>query len=271
MKTANSHKNKSGHAAVSILVMFFCLILPFCVSAAMPEPDAGMLESAVRTSLSRQIPCKKMDVQIRPSKDKAGEIKILAVKLEGVPLGYLTADYVTVVYEKPVIDTDQLFKLRKFKIRSSSRMKVSILISAGTFENYLAAQARHLQVRNYRMSIKLSPPYVECFFNVPVSGLSPKSLAALDAFGKETGFSQIKTLMKAGRFEGYGAFQLTAKNNTLQVVPAKAIVNHFSIPGAILQEAQSRINPLGRLTALASFQYSINNVTVQNNYLFLSN
>jgi len=271
LKTGKSHKNRKLQPLGKIFLISLCLILPFCKSSASAEPGIQPLENEILTSLAKQIHCKKLEVQLRPSREKPGEIRMLAVKLEGVILGNMTADYMTVVYENPVIDLPYLRKFKKFKILSSSREKVSILISAKAFEDYLAGQARQLQMKNYRMSLRLSPPYMECLFNVPVSGLSSKSQAALDEFGKQTGFVQIKSLMKAGRFEGYAALQMTAKNNALLALPAKVIVNHFGAPGAVMQEAQTRVNPIYRVPVLAPFQYSIHKAAVQSNYLFLSN
>ena len=271
MKTGKSRKNKGLRTSVDLLLIFFFLMIPVCATAAAPDVNTKLLENAILTSLAQTGLCKKMEVQIRPSPDKQGEIKILAVKLEGALLGSLPVDYMTIVYEKPSIDINQLKNSKKLKILSASKMKVSILISAKAFEEYLSAQARQFQNKNYRISIKLSPPYLECFFNFPASGLSEKSLTLLNEFEREAKLIQLKSLIKSKKFEGYAAFQMQAKNNALYALPAKVIVNHFVIPDAILQELQNRFNPFDRIPVLSPFQYTISKVSVQNNYLFFSN
>ncbi len=259
MKMVKSCKNKALGALLCFLVIAAVLVCPCALSAKAPELAAKALEDEISKALGKTIACKKMEVLVRMSKDKPGEIKILAVKMEGTALGKMAADYVTVIYEKPVIDIDQLQKAKKFKILSSAKTRVSILISARSVEEYITSRAKQLQIKNYRASIRFSPPYAECLFNVPASAVSPKILKILDKF------------VKGNRLEGYAAARLTAKANTLSAAPAKVIVNHFVIPDAILKELQRMVNPSDRIPVLSPFQYSINKVAVQNNYIFLTN
>jgi hypothetical protein len=193
------------------------------------------------------------------SKEKPNEINNLAVKLESAVLGDMVADYITVLYEKPVIDFNQLKKAKKFKIISSSKNKVGILISAKALDGYIAAKAKQLRKKQARVSVRFSPPYAECFFDVPVSQIPPKTLKILDKY------------VKGKKLEGYAAIQMKAKDNAISALSSKVIVNHFLIPGAVRQELQKTLNPFDRVPVLSPFRYSINNVTVQNNYLFLSN
>lgn len=259
MKMAKSRKNRAFGALLCFLVIVAVLDFPSASSARARELTAKALEDEIGKALGKTIACKKMDVLVRLSKDKPGEIRILAVKVETTALGKMAADYVTVIYEKPVIDLDQLHRAGRFKILSAAKTRVSILISAGTLEAFIAGEARQLQIKNYRASIRFSPPYAECLFNVPASAVSPKVLKLLAKF------------VKRNRLEGYAAVRLTARANTISAAPAKVIVNHFVIPDAILNELQRMVNPSDRIPVLSPFQYSINQATVQNNYLFLTN
>jgi hypothetical protein len=254
-----SYKNKAIRFLFCFLLISIGLVFPFASSAETPRPDTGHLENEIRQVLARNIKCSKIIVQIMMSKEKPGEIKTLAVKFESAVLGNMVADYMTIAYEKPVIDLNQLRSAKKFKILSSSSNKVGILISAKAIDNYIAAKAKQYRNNQARVSVRFSPPYAECFFNIPVSEVPPETLKLLAGY------------VKGKKLEGYAAVQMTAKNNALWVQSSKTIINHFLIPGAIIQKLQNTLNPVDRVFVLAPFRYSINNVTVQNNYLFLSN
>ncbi len=266
-------KSKDILLPLFLLLLWAVFLFPLPSWAAPPRSAAGALENEILTSLKRSIPCKKIEVRIRQAGDDPGVIKILAVKLEGVALGHMTADYMTIVYEKPLIDLQLLKRAKKFKILSAAKTKVSILISAKAYEDYLAAQARRLQNKNFRLSIRFSPPYVESRFSIPVSGISAGSLKLLNKYTKDhqSASAQLAAFLKGNKLEGYAAFQISARQNALSAVPAKVIVNHFVVPGAILQETRNLFNPFDRVAVLPPFQYAINRVTVQNNYLFFTN
>jgi len=255
-----SYKNKRIRLLFCFLLISISLVFPFASSAATPESANRPLENEIRQILSRSIKCKNIVVQVRTSKEKPNEIKTLAVKVEGTVLGGIAADYVTVLYEKPVIDQNLLKKAKKFRIISSSGSKAGILISIKSIENYIAARVKKLQKNQIqKISIRFSPPYAECFFDIPVSDIPPKTLKLLEKY------------VKGKRLEGYAALQVKAKDNAFSAVSAKVIVNHFAIPGAIRNELQNTFNPFHRVGVLSPLQYSINHVTVQNNYLFLTN
>jgi hypothetical protein len=235
------------------------IIFPCASSAETPELTNKHLENEIRQIFGKNIQCKNIVVQVRLSKEKPNEIKTIAVKLEGAVLGEIVADYITVVYEKPVIDFNQMTKAKKFKIISSPGNKVGILISIKTIERLIAGRVKKLQKNQARVSIRFSPPYAECFFDIPVSEIPPKTLKLLDKY------------VKGKRLEGYAAIQLKAKDNALSALSSKIIVNHFLIPGAVRQQLQNTFNPFYRIGVLMPLRYSINNVTVQNNYIFLTN
>ena len=254
-----SYKNKGIRLLFYFLLISIGLIFPVASSAETPELTNKPLENEIRQILSKNIQCKNIVVQVRLSHEKPREIKTLAVKVEGAVLGGIIADYITVLYEKPVIDFKQMKKAKKFKIISSSTNKVGILISIKAIESYIAGRVKRLQNKQARVAIRFSPPYAECFFDIPVSEIPPKTLKLLDKY------------VKGKKLEGYAALQLKAKDNALSALSSKVIVNHFLIPGAIRQELQNTLNPFYRIGFLSPLRYSINNVTVQNNYLFLTN
>jgi len=235
------------------------LIFPIASSAEIHELTVKPLENEVIKILGKNIRCKKMEVQIRLLKEKPSEIKTLAVRFESVVLGDIVADYMTVLYEKPVIDFKQLKKTKEFKILSSSMSKVGILISVKAIEGYLAGQVKKLQKNHVRISIRFLPPYAECLFDTPVSVIDPKILKLLNKY------------VKGEKLEGYAAFQIKVKDNAISALSSKVIVNHFLIPDTICQEVQNMVNPFDHIPVLSPFRYSINNVNVQNKYLFLTN
>jgi hypothetical protein len=257
-----SYKNKATRLLFYFLFISIGLIFPFASYASFtetPRPDTGHLENEIKQILGKNIKCRKITVQIMMSKEKPSEIKTLAVKFESAVLGNMVADYMTVVYEKPVIDLNQLRSAKQFKILSSSNNKVGILISAKAIDNYISAKAKQYRNNQARVTIRFSPPYAECFFDMPVSGIPPQTMKLLAGY------------VKGKKIEGYTAVQMSSKNNALSIQSSKAIVNHFLIPGAVIQKLQNTLNPVDRVFFPASLRYSINNVTVQNNYLFLSN
>jgi len=255
LKMEKSFKNNVTRLLFYFLLIAMGLIFPFASFAETRELTNKPLENEIRQILSRNIQCKNIVVQVRLSKEKPNEIKTLAVKLEGAVLGEIVADYITVVYEKPVIDFNQLKKAKKLKIISSSGSKAGILISKKAIDRYIAGKVK----KQVRISIRFSPPYAECFFDIPVSEIPPKTLKLLDKY------------VKGKRLEGYAAIQLKAKDNALSALSSKIIVNHFLIPTAIRQQLQNTFNPFYRIVVLSPLRYSINNVNVQNNYLFLTN
>ena len=110
------------------------------------------------------------------AKEKPDEMKSIAVKFESAVLGGIVADYITVLYEKPVIDFNQLKKAKEFKIISSSKNKVGILISVKAIERYIAGRAKKLQKkykRESRSDFRRLMPNVFLIFRLLKSLLKP--------------------------------------------------------------------------------------------------
>ena len=242
-------------------ILYFILLISPISSIAIPSDlsKKSPLEEEVLKALSQSIQCKKIEVQIGSPKEKPNALKTLTVKFDGINLGQMVADYMTIIYEDPVIDLIKLRQSKELNISSYSKNKVNILISIGGIEKYFSNKAKEFKKRYNRISIKFSPPYIECFFDVPAQEISPETLKLLDKF------------VKGGKLEGYAAFQFKVKDNGLYALSSKVIVNHFLIPELILRELQTKFNPFDGIPVLKPFQYSINTVTVQNKYLYLTN
>jgi len=238
-------------------VLFFLLLPP--LSYAEPAGDSVKpLEQEVSKVIQKSIPCKKVEVQIEMVKGKANTLKSLVVKFDGIVLGEMAADHMTLLYEDPAIDLSQLKQSKQLKLSSYSKGKVGILISAEAIERYLGNKAKRLNRTYTKISIKFSPPFVECLFDVPAGEISSDTLKLLN-------------IVKGTKLEGYAAFQIKAKNNELYALSSKVIVNHFLIPELILEELQTKFNPFEAIPVVKPFQYNINTVTVQNKYLYLTN
>ena len=259
LKMGKLSKTKNRPVPYSFLILII-LLLPIPSIAISPDPSKkSLLEGEVLKALSQSIQCKKMEVQIGSQKEKPNVLKTLTVKLDGINLGQMVADYMTIIFEDPVIDLIKLRQSKELNISSYSKSKVSILISTGTIEKYFSNKAKEAKKKYNQISIKFSPPYIECLFDVPASEISPETIKLLNKF------------VKQGKLEGYAALQIKVKNNELYALSSKVIVNHFLIPELILRELQAKFNPFDRIPVVKPFQYSINNLTVQNKYLFLAN
>ena len=222
-------------------------------------PKKSPLEEEVLKALSKSVECKKIEVQIESAKEKANVLKTLTVKFDGINLGQMVADHMTLLYEDPIIDFIRLKQSNELNILSYSKGKVGILISPGAIERYFANKANQSKKRYNKISIKFSPPYIECLFDVPASEISPETIQLLKKF------------VKGPKIEGYAAFQFKVKDNDLYALSSKVIVNHFLIPELILREMQTKFNPFDGIPVLKPFQYSINTVTVQNKYIYMTN
>jgi hypothetical protein len=257
MEKLSKIKNRFSPYFFFILII---LILPIPSIAISPDPSKkSPLEEEVLKVLSQSIQCKKIEVQIGSQKEKTNVLKTLTVKFDGINLGQMVADYMTIIYEDPVIDLVKLRESKELSILSSSKNKISILISTAAIKRYFDNKAKESKKKYNQISIKFSPPYIECFFDVPAEEISPETLKLLDNF------------VKGGKLEGYAAFQIKAKNNGLYALSSKVIVNHFLIPELILRELQTKFNPFDGIPVLKPFQYSINTVTVQNKYIYMTN
>lgn len=252
-------KNKGVPRALCLFFIFvFLTIFPFGSANSTVYSDRPS-EGEIEKTLGKSIQCGKIEVKIGYTDKKTTQPKRLTAKMDGVLLGQMKADHMTLVYEDPVMDLIQWKRKKEFNILSYSKNKVGILISAKSIEEYLGHKANQFKKKYNRISIKFASPYIECLFDVPASEISPETLQL------------VKPFIKNAKLEGYAAFRIEAKDNALYASSSKVIVNHFLVPDLILRELQNRFNPFDAIPALKPFHYSINHVTVQNKYIFLSN
>ena len=259
LKMERWSRNRRVHRFLHPFFIFvFLTIFSFSSANSIVHSDRP-LEGEIEKALSKTIQSGRVEVKVWYTDEKTAKLKRLAAKMDGVVLGQMKVDHMTLVYEDPVIDLIQLNREKELNILSYSKNKMGILISARAIEGYLNNKANQFKKRYNRISVKFSPPYIECLFDVPASEISPETLRLLDKF------------VKGAKLEGYAAFQIKAKSNALYAFSSKVIVNHFLMPNLILQELQTKFNPFDGIPVLKPFQYSINTVTVQNKYLFLTN
>jgi hypothetical protein len=245
-------------SSVCVLVLF-SLLLSLPSYAKSPGDPVKSLEEAASEAIRKGVPCKRVEAQITLADGKTDALKGLAVKFDGIVLGEMTADHMSLVYENPVVDLARLKRSKELTLSSYSKGKAGILISPEAIERYFKNKAAQIKKSYNKISIKLAPPYIECFFDVPASEISPETLKLFDKF------------VKGSKLEGYAAFQIRAKNNELHALCSKVIVNHFLVPELILKELQTKFNPFDVIPVVKPFQYTINAVTVQNKYIQMTN
>lgn len=236
-------------------VLWLCNLLP----VAAQQAGAKSLEADIAKALASATRCKNSIVRLTPKAGKPKEIERLAIKLDGVPLGQLVADYVTVVLDGPVVDWNKLQTEKQLVFVSQGRSKVSIFASPASLEDYLQRKARQFNKKNVHISVKFTPPHIECTYDVPKDEIASESVDLLKKF------------IKGDKIEGYAAFQFDVKDNGLNAYSSKVITNHFLLPNGLLRTFQSKFNPFDQIVVLKPFQYTINNLTVQSKYLYMTN
>lgn len=255
-------RSNNNRAFKSLVDLFLAAILSSgCLWSAQQNALAAdkQLEGEIARALRSTLNCKNIDVRIFSNAQKPNKIERLAIKMDGVELGQLEADHMTVVYNSPVIDLKRLKRENVLVVSSSSKFKVSILASVKALEKYLMKKANQFNKKNVHISLKFTPPYIECLYDVPVHEIAPESVDLL------------KTFVRGGKVEGYAAFKIEARNNALYASSSKVITNHFLLPNALLRMFQSKFNPFDEIAVVGPFQYTINNVSVQSSYVLLSN
>jgi hypothetical protein len=223
------------------------------------NPFAKQIEDDITKALIKTLQCQKIEVHVRVSEDTSHSIQNLVIMIDDLRLGQFTADRMTVLYENPIINLQKLKKEKELQLLSYGKNKVSILTSVESLQKYFREKAKQLNRKSVQITLKFTPPYVECFYNVPVSEISPESVQLLQAF------------VRGGKVEGYAAFILEAKNNALYAHSSKVIINHFLLPNATLEIFQKKFNPFDEIPVPKPFSYKINNLTVQPKYIFLTN
>lgn len=253
-----SQKSNGGIPGRLLLQSLLAAMLSFVASAQNPAANARGLEGDIARALVSRTGCKNVTVQVS-MKGNTSVIARLALKLESVPIGQLVADFMTVVYENPAIDLRKLRKDNELAFTSPGKPRVGIFASAASLEKYLQKKAEQFNKKNVRIRLKFTPPYVECTYDVPKSEIASESVDLLKKF------------ISGDKIEGYAAFQMDAKSNGLYASSSKVITNHFLLPNGLLRMFESKFNPFDEIAVVQPFEYTINSLTVQPKYIYMSN
>ena len=81
----------------------------------------------------------------------------------------------------------------------------------------------------------------------------------------------LKKFIRGDKIEGYAAFRMDAKANALYASSSKVITNHFLLPNGLLHIFESKFNPFDEIVVVKPFDYTIENLTVQPKYIYMSN
>jgi hypothetical protein len=223
------------------------------------DRNTAKLESAVTAALRKSVNARGIAVKVELASGNGSEIQKLIVKMENVEIGQLAADRMTILIESPVLDRRKLEKDEVLEFRSQGKCQVGIFASPGSLERYLQRKAEQFNKKSVHFALKFTPPYIECTYDVLKSEIASESVELLKKF------------VPGDKIEGYAAFRLDAKDNGLIATASKVITNHFLLPGGLLRAFESKFNPFDQIPVVAPFQYTINKLTVQAKYVFMSN
>jgi len=217
------------------------------------------LEKTIGKAIAREINCKEIKVKINFDSNSSSKINNLAVRMDGVNIGGIIADYISVQYNVPSLDYQNLKNKGRLKFLSHSGQKVNILLSVGCLQNYLVLKEKEFGKSNVNIRLKFSPPFIECFYDVPKKEIASETAEIISKF------------IPGNKLEGYAAFTLQAKKSELSAHSSKVILNHFLIPSSILSIFENKFNPFEKISAINIFNFEINSVVVQPKYVLLTN
>lgn len=248
--------NFSKSSLKSVVLLLSLVIAPAFLPAQPSSPIE--VESLIQKSIENAVSARSVTVQLIAGTSRSS-FRRLAVKIDGAEIGHLTADRMTVLLENPLINVPLLQQSQKLEIANGSDAKVSILISAESLEQYLQRKAQQFNKRNVNITLKFTPPYIECFYDVPKDEVAPESVALLKKF------------IPGDRIEGYAAFQISVRDNMLSATSSKVITNHMLLPGPLLRAFESKFNPFDEVPTVGPFQYRLRNLNVQAKYIYMAN
>jgi hypothetical protein len=252
-------KSSNNRRQIDIFLILFSLIFFQFAFVHGQDSNKKKYEEEIAASLKKNLVCTKIEARIETLGEKPQSIKNLAIIIDNLSLGQFKADRMTVIYENPVIDVVKLKKGKGLQFISYTKNKVSILASTESLQKYVSEKSKQFNKKNVQISLKFTPPYVECFYSVPVNEIASESVQLLKSF------------IRGDKIEGYAAFTITAKKNALYAYSSKVIVNHFLIPNVTLDAFQDRFNPFDEIPVVRPFEYTINNITIQSKYIFMTN
>ncbi|MCX6175459.1 MAG: hypothetical protein NTZ27_11960 [Ignavibacteriales bacterium] len=217
------------------------------------------LEKTIEKAIAREINCKEIKVKTILDSNNPSKINNLAIRMDGVNIGGIIADYITIQYNYPILDNKNLKNKAKLKFLSYSDQKVAILLSINSLQNYLSLKEKEFGKNNVNIRLKFSPPFIECFYDVPQKEIASETAQIISKF------------IPGDKLEGYAAFTLQSKKSELSAYSSKVILNHFLIPGSILSIFEKKFNPFEKISAINIFNFEINNIVVQSKYVLLTN
>jgi hypothetical protein len=232
------------------------LFLLITVTSAFPQ---GSLDSDIAKALKKSVTCEKIEIKSKAEENKNGQLKSLLIRFVALQKPSFPADYVTVQYSNPVLDTAALKKSNSFKVKSSSKFNIGILASEQSIKNEFVKTARRSNFQYNKFLIKFTPPYIELEFDIPVGSIPLKDRKLLDKF------------IINKRLEGYAALRLEVRDNKIFATPVKVIMNHFLVPMTLTNELKKRFNPIYAIPHIRPFDYNLVKVDVLKQHILFSN
>ena len=259
LKTAHLLKSSSiFHQLLRALPLVVLSTAVFLLAAA-DTHAAETLEQEIVKALAKSVNCEKIEVKIKgDEKNRAYPDKLL-IKLSQTPQQCIPADYVTVQYGNPKIDRVALRKKKQLKIASHSDFKIGMLFSEQTLRHELGKAAKRLNVPFSITALKFSPPHLEVEFSIQTGSIPARDRKIVEKF------------IRNNRLAGYAAIRLELQGNRVIAVPDKVILNHFLVPKPVLTELKKRMNPVWQIPQVRPFDYTLRNIAVMKQYIFVGN
>jgi len=243
-------------------IRFYVLIILFfgemCL-CAFQITNKENLEKQIGKAIASEINCKEIKVKINFDSNNPSKINNLAIRMDGVNIGGIIADFITIQYTNPSLDYKNLKNKGRLKFLSYSDQKVNILLSINSLQNYLALKEKEFGKKNVNIRLKFSPPFIECFYDVPQKEIASETAQIISKF------------IPGDKLEGYAVFTLQARKSELSAYSSKVILNHFLIPGSILSIFEKKFNPFEKISSINIFNFEINNIVIQSKYVLLTN
>jgi len=250
LKTEHLFKKSDRNMRLIGLLFFIGLFTqPLWAQNSMDKLLTEVLRSYVKCSR----------IEVKTIIDAQNKIQQMIIKMDSVQIDMMKADHITLQYDNPVFNREDLEKRKIFYLHSYQDMKIGILVSPKSLKEYVNARAKFYSKKYNKLDLQLKPPYIEASFNINIDQISPRVQEILNGF------------IKNNQIDGYTATSIEVKNNQVQLKSQKTIINHFLIPETATTQLEDRFNPVSTIPVLVPFQYTLNHVAVQKNHLYFSN
>lgn len=240
-------------------MMFALSSVLFLFCAASDSYSQQSRDSDIAKALGRIVKCERIEIKTRNEDNKSGKMGALLIRLAGMSKHLVPADYVTAQYTNPDIDVTALKKSNSFNVKSYSNFKIGMLFSEQTIKNEFDRTAKRLNLHYNKLSIKLTPPYIEVEFDIPVEAIPLKNRKSVEKY------------VKNRRLEGYAALRLEVHDNKIFASPAKVILNHFLLPMPLVSELKKHFNPIYQVPNIRPFNYNLVKADILKQHILLSN